>query len=399
MKRTVIIVLSVLLVLAGVGIGAQQWLTRPRGTPQAVEFSEAALGESITSARVIGLGEATHGNAEFQQLRLELVHKLDDAAVILLEEDFGRVAGIDAWVNGGAGGDAEEMARSFGFVLNHTQQMADFLQGLRDLNEDRPVEDRIHLVGTDVQRVAASKEIALSWLASHDPVTAQTLGEQLAGWDDNTDPDLAAITPVVDDLVRAIATSAEDGGRQLAHDATIALQQNLALEATSSRSTTRAEIMADNVIRSVDRLADDRQALVFSHNGHLDKSAAAYGGSDLGTALADHFGDDYRVIGTEFVHNTLTTGNRDDRWSVTWTHRTPLRGIFSGTAQGYLEFAGASPQNKDILQDRVRMGSAGESFQQWQAWIPFLNSVSMVPVDSYDALVLVEQATAVTPLR
>ncbi|MGD7707538.1 hypothetical protein [Microlunatus sp. Y2014] len=51
-----------------------------------------------------------------------------------------------------------------------------------------------------------------------------------------------------------------------------------------------------------------------------------------------------------------------------------------------------------LLERRVPMASAGESFRQWQAWIGPLRAVPMVPADSYDALVLVARATPVTPL-
>lgn len=398
MKRTVIVILACLVLLVGVGIGAHQWVTHPRGLPEAVEFAEADLGESITSARVIGLGEATHGNAEFQQLRLELVHKLDDVGVILLEEDFGRLARIDDWVTGGEG-EVHQITREFGFVLNHTQEMADFLEGIREINQHRPPERQIHLVGMDVQRVDASKEIALSWLADHDPQAAAELEDQLSGWDDDHDIDPTTLTPPVEELVAAIESGPADEGQRRAGAAAHALQQHLTLEQSSNRSATRAEIMAANLIRTVDAIPQDQQALVFAHNGHLDKSAAAYGGSDLGSALAEHYGDSYRVIGTEFVHNDLISGQQQKRWSVSWTHRTPLRGMYEGTEQGYLEFASASEQNRELLARQVRMGSAGEGFQQWQAWVPWFNSVAMVPLDSYDALVLVSDVTPVRPLR
>lgn len=58
----------------------------------------------------------------------------------------------------------------------------------------------------------------------------------------------------------------------------------------------------------------------------------------------------------------------------------------------------ASAENRDLLGRPVRMASAGEAFQQWQAWIPWFNSVQMVPSASYDALILAQQATPVTPL-
>ena len=97
------------------------------------------------------------------------------------------------------------------------------------------------------------------------------------------------------------------------------------------------------------------------------------------------------VIGTEFVSSRFRTGEGRQRWEVTMNNPTPLRGMFTGTTQGYLEFAMASAENRELLGRPVRMASAGEAFQQWQAWIPWFNSVEMVPSASYDALILVQR--------
>ena len=395
-RRLGVITIAVV-VLLGIVLGAQQWMTRAQGAPEAIEFSEAKLEAPMADARIIGLGEATHGNAEFQRLRLDLVRKVDDVGVILLEEDFGRVARINRYVNGGPG-DATAMAQQFGFVLNHTAEMADLLRGLREINGQRSADDRIRLVGMDVQRVDASKDLALSWLAGHDPERAAALERRLAGWDDETDPNVATATDAVGDLIAALETHPVGGGGQLARDAAEALRQNLALAKASSRLEERATIMTDNVTRAVDRLPASGRALVFAHNGHLDKVGAAFGGTNLGSRLSERYEERYRVIGTEFVDSTFVSGDRRERWTVTMTNRTPLRGMFAGTREGYLAFPDVSPQNRDLLGRSVGMASAGESFRQWQAWVPFVNSVSMVPARSYDALILVERATAVTPL-
>ncbi|WP_179251276.1 hypothetical protein [Enemella evansiae] len=44
------------------------------------------------------------------------------------------------------------------------------------------------------------------------------------------------------------------------------------------------------------------------------------------------------------------------------------------------------------------MGSVGEGYQAWMGWVPGLTSVSVVPSELYDALVLVADGTPVTPL-
>ena len=404
--RSLIIVVLALALVAVAGGAVHWWQTRPQGSPQAVEFATAPLSPELTGATVLALGEATHGNAEFQRLRLSLVQKLPEFRALVLEEDYGSTARVNEFIQGGPG-TAEEAVQRFGFVLNHTAEMAELLRWLRDHNADVSAEQRIQLVGIDVQRIDANKEIALSWLTRHDPDAAKRLRAQLTDWTDATRGAADAAErdrqarPVVEQLATAISTTPDKPGRLLASNAARTLTQYLNLnEAGMDYGKRRAELMADNLNRTVAEQHErgNDHSLLFAHNGHVDKASAASGYRDLGGLVADRLGDGYRVIGTEFVSSRFRTGEGRQRWEVTMNNPTPLRGMFTGTTQGYLEFAMASAENRELLGRPVRMASAGEAFQQWQAWIPWFNSVEMVPSASYDALILVQRATPVTPL-
>jgi len=404
----VLLVLVVVLALVSGLVGWRQWSTRPQGEPRAVELGTATVSPTLGDATVLALGEATHGNAELQLARLTLVQQLPRFRAIVFEEDYGSVALVNEWVQGGPG-TAEEAARRFGFALSHTAEMAELLQWIRDHNAGVPAAQRIQLIGMDVQRVDANQQVALDWLAAHDRGEAEAVRAALADWTDETsrgehaDELRVAAAPAVDRLLAAIE-DVDPGarGRQVALDAATALRQHLELKGAAGPgyAATRARIMAANVQRTVQRQRErgNEHTLLFAHNGHVDKVSAAYRHRDLGELLAERFGDDYRVIGTEVHDATIRTGDHRDRWEVALHNPTPLRGMFAGTQVGYLEFADTSPANRELLSQPVRMASAGERFQQWQAWLPWTSTVSMVPAESYDALILVDHATPVTPL-
>lgn len=404
--RVLVVSLAVVLLVGGGIVGWYGYATRAQGNPQAVEFSEAVISPELSEATVLALGEATHGNAEFQRLRLQLLQELPWFRAIAFEEDYGSVAQVNEYVQGGPG-TAVEAAQRFGFVLNHTVEMADLLRWIRGHNEDIPAEERIQLVGIDVQRVEANQQIALDWLAQHRRAAADRLRQQLAGWGDESnlgaegEQRRTEVGSAVEQLVAEIESldHASEGWGE-ARNAATTLAQHLELKAANDYAATRAEIMAENLERTVAEQAErgNDHTLLFSHNGHVDKSSAAYRHADLGERAAERWGDGYRVIGTDLTRATLVTGERERRWQVTMVNRSPLRGIFAGTEVGYLEIAAANQENRDLLARPVRMASAGERFQQWQAWIPWFNSVRMVPADSYDAVVWVAEATPVTPL-
>lgn len=61
------IVVAVLVVAAGAW-GVRLVLTRAQGTPQAVEVEQAVLPSRVEGAAVVGIGEATHGTRELNEV-------------------------------------------------------------------------------------------------------------------------------------------------------------------------------------------------------------------------------------------------------------------------------------------------------------------------------------------
>ncbi|MCB0892976.1 MAG: erythromycin esterase family protein, partial [Propionibacteriaceae bacterium] len=156
------IVLAVALVLVLGGFAWRFVTTRPAGEPQAVELTDATLSKTLTSATVLAVGEATHGTAEFQQVRRHVLAKVvaDGFTTVALEDSAGTATQVDAWLQGGAG-TAEEAAKRFGYGIYHTRQMADLLTWIRDYNKSTPAERRIRLYGIDVQPPEADKQVVL----------------------------------------------------------------------------------------------------------------------------------------------------------------------------------------------------------------------------------------------
>ncbi|MFT3877294.1 MAG: erythromycin esterase family protein [Propioniciclava sp.] len=403
--RAAQIVVLVLALLAGAGFAWRAWATHPQGEPQAAEFTDAVIGPALAGATVLALGEATHGNAEFQDLRTGLARALPTFRTIVFEEDAGAVALVDEYVRGGQG-TAEQAASRFGFALNQTEQMARFLQFVRDRNASLPAPEQTRLAGIDVQRVDANKQRALGWLAGADAAGADALATALAGLTDDrrTAADYRDASEAIDRLVAALeaagAASSPEGRAALA--SAWALRQGRDLQQETGRyAAVRAEIMAANLARIAEERAADGhpQLLLFAHAGHVEKTGAAFPEPDLGELAAQRWGQGYRVIGTDVVASRFRAGDAEgQRRDFTLRHPTPLRGIFAGTRVGYLEMASATGANADLLRRPVPMASAGDQFADWMAWVPPLHTVTMVPADAYDALILVADATPTIPL-
>lgn len=404
--RALAAVIGVLALAAAATAGWLAWSSRPVGQPQAVEFEHATLSASMTSATVLAVGEATHGTHEFQALRQQVLGKVVGAGftTVALEEDFGCVAAVNAWVQGGPG-TVKEAVQRFGYTVSRTREMADLLSWARTYNAERPEAQRVHFVGVDLQRPTADKAVALGWLGKVKPDVARTLAARLAGLTDDTRlaRTVAADVPAaLADLDSAIRAS--DDGTPAASDALHAahvLQQDRTLAANWS-GPARDRFMFENLRWAVDRgaLAGRTHTLLFSHDGHVDRAAQAtsVGGPTLGSLAADAYGEAYRVIGTDAHRTRFLSGDGADREEFSLTVESPYRGMFTGTQAGYLELADASGPNVEVVNSRTPMVSAGEQFVAWYTWLPPLHSVQVVPAQAWDAVVYFEDTSPVTML-
>ena len=104
---------------------------------------------------IVALGEATHGNAEFQELKLSVFKHLVDTTDVrsfALEADFGEGIIINEYVHGpGNIKDAKEAVKELSFNIYQTQQMIDLIQWMHDYNQSAGEADKLSFYGFDMQ--------------------------------------------------------------------------------------------------------------------------------------------------------------------------------------------------------------------------------------------------------
>lgn len=384
-----LIALTLVAVLASVGSWA--YATRAQGQPQAVEFADAHISPAMTNARVLALGEATHGNAEFQELRTTVLSKVvgHGFRTVVLEEDYGCTHEVNAFVQGGPG-TAQEAAQRFGFRINKTTQVAAWLQWMRDHNAAVPPAERIQLVGMDVQRTEASLRLLSAALTKTDPALAAKATAEGDG--------------IARETIAALGEAVAHLPVERRHDAAIAVTslghfRDLE-DAGPAYAKVRDRAMFSHLRRIVGEVtaAHHGGVLVIAHDGHVAKSPTGALTETVGHLAAQEWGEGYRVIGTDFVHTRFLSGSGDDRREWSLTNRTPLRGMYDGTNVGYLEVAQTTGENRALFDGVQPMGNAGEGFTRMQQLLPFLHTVYAAPAQLYDAVILVDHATPVTML-
>ena len=116
-----------------------------------------------SDTRIIALGEATHGNAEFQQLRLEVFRQAVErygVRAFALEGDFGGCEQVNRYIHGG-NGTAEQAAAAIGFAIYRTQEMSDLISYMRTYNESAVSGEDLRFYGFDMQRASYSASFLL----------------------------------------------------------------------------------------------------------------------------------------------------------------------------------------------------------------------------------------------
>lgn len=304
---------------------------RPLGLDAAVPDA-APVWAMVRDARVIGVGEATHGTREFIRLLHALVvhaaHEQQPLA-LALEMPFDMALALDAWAGHGwspgpdlRGRDLADPELLASGWLGAVQEYRELFTWIRDFNRDLPPERKIRIVGIDVCMTVHCGAAVADYIADVDPGSeprARALVAPLRRFEleRTRSPALAARARA--NLAELRATLATLRGRIVerrgthTYDAAERLvwlaerRVDIALEhGDNPVSAEREQAMADSVAWVRGRLGDAGWVLVHAHNGHVGRSRNRMPNrrlamsTHMGQHLATRFGADYAVVYSTF---------------------------------------------------------------------------------------------------
>jgi erythromycin esterase len=303
-----------------------EWLGKQATPLQIVEVDStgkdadlARFAEIVGDARVIALGESTHGTREFFQVKHRLIEYLvrtQGFRLFAIEANQLAVEQINRYVQSGEG-TPQEVVRALFRVWN-TEEMLGLIDWMRSWNQDHP-DSRVQFVGYDMQNHHAAADSLRAFLERVEP-TLLTRFDILAG-EYRSQPSYA--TPEVPDSVRArwhrqieqLVREVNEGrpiwrgrARRETGD-TLAIEWALqaanllrqaALFNVTLDSPRRDSLMAANLFWAMRTLAPDTRAVIWAHDVHVSRggdSAVSFNqGSQMGAYLTDWFGASYRAF-------------------------------------------------------------------------------------------------------
>ena len=419
-RRIVILCILAVLVLTGTvfshfgGFGTGESADPKEFAAYAGQISEIAIPDNT---RIIALGEATHGNREFQQLKLDVFQIMVEqygVRAFALEGDYGGCEAVNRYIHGGDG-TAKEAAGAIGFAIYRTDEMEDLISWMRSYNETAAEGDDIRFYGFDMQQTEYNYQFLLEELKSlgHDTAELEKLrvGEEWSALY-NREERVSFLTKLNQELSERNLASDTDRAMDTAVHLTDILLQNQAMEKAyeenfADANGIRDQYMADNtmwILAQEEKKGNDR-IFITGHNGHLEQSGTYVGGENkvMGNLLTDRIGRDaYFAIGTDFYKTTCnfptSSGKRVNR---TFYSRDPLAKASRKNDYdvSWLDFSviPADGGLAEMVNGYIFMGNIGENPMDGLNGIvyrllPYAYRVWQVPSELYDGMIFVTEA-------
>src|SRR5262245_50116431 len=307
---------------------AAAWL-RQRSAPLTVEIDGALtpLDELAGKARVIGLGEATHGSRELSDLRFAVTRYLAQrhgVRLIAVEYSVSRLSVLNAWALGGPVDDAEaRRALDSGWIGRRT--LGELVRWLREWNGAHP-RDTVRLVGVDPQdneraRTALRDVLSRAYgdgiaglagaLEEMDAADTQSSVFGDSGVSASTYRTLVEVAARLDADVPLLSSRLGADKVEAARDAARQLVQFADFNALGSGIRSRDWYMAANLVRALDAEPEGARAVIWSHNAHVSVSAGRPGRTS-GALLREALGCGYRALATSFGEGAFVAQRPND---------------------------------------------------------------------------------------
>src|SRR3712207_810015 len=162
----------------------------PLPSPDDPSFGEAF--DRFADARVVLLGEASHGTSEFYRARAAISKRLIERHafnIVAVETDWPDAGTIDRYVRHRPKREGETRAfERFPTWMWRNADVDAFIRWLREHNADRAYEQMTGFYGLDLYNLSASMRAVIDFLEGADPAAAKIAKRRygcLEPWSDN----------------------------------------------------------------------------------------------------------------------------------------------------------------------------------------------------------------------
>ena len=313
-----------------------QWI-RTRAIPFRMESpfdpttDLSALPDLVGDARLVAVGEATHGTHEFFEIKAQMFRYLAEEmgfAVFAMESNAAGCTRINRYLATGEG----DLVELMGGLLGHSQsvEFLDLFEWMRTYNQTVDAGGQLRVQGLDMQRSADSMDLVAEFLWDVHPYGAEAL---LVGYEayrtHEADWYAYAALPTeereivreglqsVYDWIASNREACEQAAGSFAtvdalYNARIVLQNETLgsqLGGFAAAGASRDRFMAENALWWLDVCGPDSRMLMSNHNMHVSRDF--FGLQNMGATLSQALGDDLVVFGTTFYDGSFLVMGED----------------------------------------------------------------------------------------
>ena len=353
----------------GHGDGALVKLLREAGEPLA-ELDSAAIDgliERMGNARVVLLGEATHGTSEFYRLRALITRRLIERGFdfVAVEADWPDAARIDDYVLGGPPRSSLAFTpfTRFPAWMWRNEEVLAFVEWLRAHNtREAPSGRRVGFHGLDLYSMFTSITAVLAYLDGVDPAAARLARDRygsLMAWRDDPaaygravllgqgdSAETAVVTMLRELLDRRLDYSQRDGARffDAAQNARLVKDAERYYRAMYHGAVESWNLRDTHMFETLQALlafyGPRSRGVVWEHNSHVGNATAtelgARGELNVGQLCRSAFHDAAYIVGFATDHGTVAAAHDWDEPVQRMQVRPALAGsyeaLFHGTA-------------------------------------------------------------------
>lgn len=282
--------------------------------------------DRFAGARVVLLGESSHGTSEFHLARAAITRRLIERhgfTMVAIEANWADASCMDAYVRRRPRSAAEPAFRQFPSWMWRNEETAMFLAWLRDWNGTRGPAGQTSMLGLDVRNVGAAIRAAFSFLARRRRLAPEAIEAAYAGFGP-----LLASPERYCSVEDAVSHACREAAQALHHDilamrppgshvedddwfdaamaacvvANAEAFYRLAPPDFARRWNTRETHMHEALTRFLRTAGESAKAVVWAHNSHVGNHAynefgQQSGMHSLGQLLKDQLGNDAVAIG------------------------------------------------------------------------------------------------------
>jgi erythromycin esterase-like protein len=394
-----------------------------------------AMFDRFGEARVVLLGEASHGTSEFYRARAEISRRLIERhgfTIVAAEADWPDAATVDRYVRHRPWREGELRAfERFPTWMWRNREFDKFIRWLRKHNEHRPYEAMCGFYGLDLYNLSASMSAVIDFLEEEDPELARLAHKRygcLEPWAEQ--PQLYGRMALLEGYARCEVGAVEmlkdllqkqvdcfgpecdewldaAANAQLVKDAEA--YYRVMFHGSAESWNLRDTHMFETLNMILDAKGQNAKAIVWAHNSHIGNAAFTDMGMhrdelNIGQLAKQKFGDKARLIG--FGTHTGTVAAADD-----WDAPMKIKQVRQSLPESYERVSHESGRERFLLD--LRDGELGHQIRETlmeprlerfigviyrpdtERWSHY--SQCLLP-RQYDGWVWFDETTAVTPL-